>query len=552
MPTKKKKCANCDNLIGHRAKQCRDCFFQRIEKERAKNREELLKSMEELRDLPSSEIMERLKDRPKKDLVEIIDLLDAVEKKEGEERAKHYVPNAKCEDFISMVGEGKTFISLFSAGNGVGKTALMCNLVANICFGPQNKYFDYPLFQKFPFLRQGRIIADTTTITEKIIPELKKWLPAGKYETFKKGKPYESHWEMVTGFSFDLMTYEQDRTQFESVERGFIFFDEPPPKDIYLASVGRARRGSVFGMFLTPLRHSAWIKNEIVDEADAEELQGKAERQKNYITASVWDNCRCCGIRGILEHKNIEKMLKEYPDDEREARAEGKFGHLLGRVHKLFSRDIHCLKPFAIRRSDYTIYHFLDPHPRTPDAAIWVAVDRNGQHFIVDELWIKGTAGDLAFQIRKKEEKMNMAVEERWIDPSAYTEDQHSEKSLAAELEKYGLYYQPGSKDLDEGVRMTNEALAYTAVSGRMILQPKLFAFDICERTIWEFDNYIWDEWKGRSAFERNPKNRPKDQDDHMMENVHRAMLAQLEWRPMMRENERIGVVSSSSLDPYR
>ena len=62
---------------------------------------------------------------------------------------------------------------MFVAANAVGKTATAANIITNICYGPQNKYFELPLFQKFPYIKKGRIISDPTTIKEKIIPELK-------------------------------------------------------------------------------------------------------------------------------------------------------------------------------------------------------------------------------------------------------------------------------------------------------------------------------------------------------------------------------------------
>ena len=79
---------------------------------------------------------------------------------------------------------------MFIAANGVGKSAAGANVVTNIVFGPQNKWFrsaafewtdskgrvqvrpetPMPLFEKFPYQKRGRIISDPTTIKEKIVP----------------------------------------------------------------------------------------------------------------------------------------------------------------------------------------------------------------------------------------------------------------------------------------------------------------------------------------------------------------------------------------------
>ena len=68
------------------------------------------------------------------------------------EKMRFYEPNGKCEEFINKVGGGKNFIILFSAANGVGKTASGANIVANIIWGEtnKNKYFNLPLFKNWP------------------------------------------------------------------------------------------------------------------------------------------------------------------------------------------------------------------------------------------------------------------------------------------------------------------------------------------------------------------------------------------------------------------
>jgi len=89
---------------------------------------------------------------------------------------------------------------MFIGANGTSKTGTGANIVANIVFGPQSKWFEQPLYKHFPYIKKGRIISDPTTIKEKIIPELIKWLPRNTYknfpekmyETSKEGKYYAS------------------------------------------------------------------------------------------------------------------------------------------------------------------------------------------------------------------------------------------------------------------------------------------------------------------------------------------------------------------------
>src|SRR3990167_10422744 len=233
-------------------------------------------------------ILQRLREKSRTELLDLSAVLKELEIREKENLAEKYIPNGKCEEFIRLVGSNRCFVNLFSAANGVGKTAAGVNIITNLCFGIQNNFFkNLPLFENFPYLKKGRIISDPTTIKEKIVPELKKWFPSNRfkihYETKKDGKQYERSWTCDTGFSFDLLTTEQDVKEFESVECGWILIDEPCPRSIYLASIARARMGMILFWTMTPLSYSAWVDDEIISKRDGVNW--------DYITADIEDNC---------------------------------------------------------------------------------------------------------------------------------------------------------------------------------------------------------------------------------------------------------------------
>lgn len=163
-----------------------------------------------------------------------------------------------------MVGENRYFVNLLIAANGVGKTAGTANILANIMFKHKNPWFNYPLYHNFPYLKKGRLISDPTTIKEAIIPDLKKWFPQGKYSTSKEGKNYEYRWKTVTGYEFDIMSYEQEVKEFESATLGFAFIDEPCPEAIFKATVSRMRLGGIIVVAFTPLMGSAYFYDAFV------------------------------------------------------------------------------------------------------------------------------------------------------------------------------------------------------------------------------------------------------------------------------------------------
>lgn len=225
-----------------------------------------------------------------------------LERMKKEERYRFYIPNGKAEEFIKMVGQGmgEVFVSLFSAANGVGKTAVGCSLVAHLLYECSCSWFDYPIYKNWPteWPKKGRIVSDTKTIEEQTVPELETWLPKGRYTNKKNGQEYLSKWKSDTGFEFDLMTYNQEATEFESVTLGWAWFDEPPPENIYKATVSRMRRGGIIFITETPLSGSAWMYDKFITSPDRIDLNKDLRQSdeqvanRSYIPQGVYGSGR--------------------------------------------------------------------------------------------------------------------------------------------------------------------------------------------------------------------------------------------------------------------
>lgn len=435
------------------------------------------------------------------------------------EKFRYYVPNGKVEQFTRMVGSGDTFISLFSAANGVGKTAAGVNILANLFwYRPNNPWFQGKLFREFPYNKKGRIVSDPTTVSSTLVPELKKWFPANRFTTDKVGKNYEYRWKTDTDYEFDLMTYDQQVKEFESATLGWVWFDEPPPEAIYKATVSRMRTGGMIFITMTPLTGSAYLYDQIITNPQ--------KGQREFITATVEDNCIDHGIRGILRHEDIERMVAEYSEEDKQARVFGRFQHLTGLVFKEWERKIHLIKPFQITMQDYCVYQRLDNHPRNPDAVLWVAVDAKGNKYVIDELYGKWTTEELVYRIMQKDAQYRVVD---WkADPSAFIVDQHTNNSLASRIEEisnYKLRYTPASKARQTATTRIHDALSYQYTDGHLIRSPELHVFETLERTIFEFEHWQYNEYRGKTAERYNPSEKPQDKDDHMMENLGRALI---------------------------
>jgi len=476
-------------------------------------------------------LLEKLNTKSRAEILELYKQTEELKIRETENAGTRYVPNTKSEEFIKMVGSNKVFVNMFIAANGVGKSCTGANIIANICFGPLNDYFkDLELFEKFPYLKRGRIVADPTTIKSKIVPELKKWFPSNRYqekwESTKDGKGFESKWITDTGFEFDIMSNEQDPKEFESADLGFIWLDEPVKMSIYKACVARTRTGGIILWTFTPLNYSAAIKDQVYDKRDGTNI--------DYIEADVWANCKDIpGTRGILSKDNIDRMISQYSEDEKEARINGKFGHLLGRVHKAFNRRIHVIKPFKVDKNKFVVVKAHDTHPREPDHILWMAISEKGTKFIVNELIMRGTVVEMASEIQRIEKDNGYRMlGDDLIDPSAFNADERrGEMSVADMLYEAGVVYRRGSKDLTGCILRTDEALKYEERLGELVVAPEVYICENCQTTIKQLEEYVWDEYAGKAADSKQDKGRPKDKNDHNVENLHRLLKEDYKYK---------------------
>lgn len=271
-----------------------------------------------------------------------------------------------------------------------------------------------------------------------------------------------------------------------------------------------------------------------------------------HIEAGVEAACKEHGIRGHLNHADIENMMANYSEDEKQARIYGKFQHLVGLRFKRFSRAIHVIKPFPITQRDFCVYHALDPHPRTNDAGLWLAVNREGQKFVCDELWLKCEGGTEELATRIKEKNSLYRVERKIIDPSAMIEDQHTQKSLASRLADYGLVYVEASKARAQADKRIEDALAYQQLPGQseMLRAPEVYIFDTCIQLIYELEHLRWQEWKGKSIEEHGLKQKAMDKDDHMIEDLGRLLFQEPQFYEMPKE-QAYQASEPENFDPY-
>lgn len=399
-----------------------------------------------------------------------------------------FVPNGMQSVFVDTVPpeyNSKTIVTkVFSGGNFSGKTTIGINCVVNMVVPVSKMQYQFannPYWRSFKRPSSGRIVSDATSIKEKIIPELKKWLPVGSYKTSKRGRDYECYWYFpATKSHFTLMTNDQDTKEFESVELDWCLFDEPTQRDKYTATLTRLRFGGLLMFTLTPLIDAGWMDDAILNKVD--------NITTFMCTADMEANCKQHGKNGVIEHSIIAKIISELDPYEYEARVKGKSLHLSGVCYPQFDKGRHIARAKNYKerlKKDFIIVNVLDPHDRKPFALGWYLVSLSEPYtcYAIAEYPIEPfekirfdnkSITDYVGIINNIEKSIGQSYM-RFIDPNYgnrhVRQTEAIQKSVKEELQDFGLYYYDVNDNIDIGHKLVKERLK----SNTLFVAPELY-----------------------------------------------------------------------------
>lgn len=430
-------------------------------------------------------------------------LLKKIEKYEKANKIKFFKPYEKqVAIFDTLRDESKKTI-VVQGSNRSGKTTFLVVSLASLLLGEQpwdgNKTrFNGPITARF-------IGEDWTHhIGEVLIPKLREWIPPGAVASTKKNNQgIDYHWVFKNGSSLEIMTYEQKTDLMEGWSGHVVAADEPMPRDKYVAlKRGLVDFNGVFLMGFTPLKEP-WIYDEIVTKNDPSIAVFQLDIRDNpYISEEA-----------------IQEFESSLTDDEKASRIHGKWLHLTGLVYKDFNRQVHVIPAFDVPHK-WTVRVAIDTHPRTEQALVFMATDERDIRYVCKDIFKHGSPEDVADWIVDYHQKVHK-IHEVIIEPGSKGDQNRGDTTFTViqrGLNKSGIVLKEASKDLETGIRTVQDSL-----KSRNSL-PSLFVFSDCDRTIFEFTHYIWDDWRGRTE-NKTSKNKPRDKDDHMMENIYRLLL---------------------------
>jgi hypothetical protein len=404
-------------------------------------------------------------------------------------------------------------------------------------------------------------------IGRTLVPEMKKWAPAGWYRTKKNEQGVEYLWEFCDKDGcwdnpsvVTIMSYSQDDALFESFRAQGAIFDEPPPRSKYKAlSRGLLLDNGKTLLSLTPIKE-AWILDDIVlsgrrdvgivkdlcitdnpdlvaaDSLILDKYLDKDEKVKYYELLLYENKKKHKPVvdKGWAAEKYLEtiipsekqmdinglrilKFIKDIDPADVPPRVFGEFKSLVGRVLKGFDAPMHLVKPFKVP-TDWPVTVMIDFHLSIPQAISYWAVNKQDIHYCVAETWEHLSASELADDIIRKW-KGGLNIKKVFIDPlskgdTAYMRNQlgtdikDTFTILSDKLSVYGMTLEVASKDKSSGIKNIETGLR--GVNGL----PTQYLFDTCVRHVFEIQRWVFDDL-----------GKPAKKNDHFMENWYRYTL---------------------------
>jgi hypothetical protein len=417
-----------------------------------------------------------------------------------------YEPHQKQHQFHNSLSR----VRLFSGGNRSGKTEAGC---LEALFHSTGLYPSwYPKEARLDRHNVGRIVVeDYAKGCGKVLePKLLKWLPSDlviRIGRTMKGYIEEVKLRHIDGgiSSFDVMTHEQDDGVFEGWSGHWAWFDEPPPKEKWIAT----KRGLLdfhgrAWFTLTPIKEP-WVHEEFVLSNDPDTEHITVDQAENpYITET--------------ERNWFQRNMSE---EDKDARVHGRFKYLSGRVYKELIPEIHVQLSSVLRVDPrWPTYFVLDPADRRPHRGIWAKVNPFGDIYVIDEIEFTGTVKQVAKIILAKEimlkinpmSVVRLGDPNKFLTPSALSEEQGTTMKL--EFAKSGLYFITDIKDdINLGHLLVKDRLMWDKTNKiSSTNHPKLFFIkETTTSCIKQLLTYVWDDYKGSSKDSKDIKQKPKD-----------------------------------------
>lgn len=433
---------------------------------------------------------------------ELAKLDDESRKRKLSNGISYYVPNEK--QMIAHKWEADTLV--YVGGNRSGKSVFGAT---ELVMHTTRQYPDwYPENKKYWFPIKAVISATEFPVVERVIwPKLREYYPEGMCTWKKTSQGNLTKVFVKGGSTVDILTSEMANEAYESADWDFAWLDEPQSQTKFQAlQRGLVDRCGRQVLTFTPLTEP-WMKEELIDKADGKTIA--------VIQVDMRDNLQTIGGTEILTEKAISRFEQMIPEDVRATRLHGEFFTIRGRIYKEFCDDHLTTREYEFPDPVICV---LDPHDRQPHHVIWAFIDRQDDIVIDYEMIVHCELPELALKILAMEKARGYKTRKRLIDPNFGRKPfkPGANRNVKDELGKHGCSFYEANDNVELGHMLVREMLHFdrkkevTAVN-----KPKLFFNRSCLQTIRSVRDLQFEDWKGSSKDEKDPKESQKEYGTH-------------------------------------
>lgn len=388
----------------------------------------------------------------------------------------------------------------------------------------------------------GRVVAvDFLNGVDKIVkPEIARWLPPSELINGSWEDSFDKEHrtlELDNGSKIEFMSYEQPTDKFAGTSRDWFWMDEEGPRDIYIENLLRIADCGGFGwVTMTPLEGMTWVYDDIFEAA-------QTAAHIEVFVVDMLDNPH-------LNQGEMEVMLSGLTDEERSARAHGKFVQIGGLIYSALS-ERNILDEFTPPK-DWLHVAGMDSGTRNPTAWLWACVSPQGDIVVYDEYYKAGQIVSYhAAQVHRINTEHDRIPDYYVGDPSIRNTDPITGTSILIEYINHGIPIILGNNDVKAGIDRVNNRLIGIGTPPNN--RPFLYITKNCEMSLKEHRRYRWADWATRAARQdKNKKEEPVKKDDHTCD----ALRYLISSRPQVDEGtsvpeNRIPNGSNTAVSPY-
>ncbi len=403
----------------------------------------------------------------------------------------------------------------YFGGNRTGKTVAGAVRAVGFALGRDGaKYYAQwpddmqPLRQLFDRdASDGWVVSLTFEVQRDVAQqEILRWLPTPevRHISYRQSGVIDII-RLRNGRTIGFKSCDQGRDKFQGTSKGWIWFDEEPPSDIYQECQMRVmdQRGYMWGT-MTPLLGLTWVYDTIY-------LNEAGDPEAAYEIAS-WDD------NPFLDDAEKARLLASMHDDpaEREARTQGLFFARSGLIYNEWRDDgPYVCDPFDIP-DGWRRVRVIDPGYTNPFSCLWFAIDGDGRAYIYDEHYEREQK--VAYHARViRAKSLDAAGREphmlTLIDPAASQRTAAAEKSVIELLGDHGVHCVRANNEVWSGIQRVKDLLKLKGDG-----KPGVVVFRTCEAVRREFKSYRWAAPARGSEDRKNAPEAPAKVNDHAMD----------------------------------